>query len=242
MRSVLIFVFFSAACSRAPASPQPYAPSEVNELASVPDGYVAGELLKESCTVAPRGPLEDEALSNVDCGYARLSRALQARAGEQGARFIVGKRCRGGAGARARLSCTATLARPTAEVPLASRSAALGAPAPSAAEVRDRDEPRPQDAARIRVSFHAAPQGATPLPPSRAYDRVEETSHGSVGRPALGQVSARCEQRECTVDSLRHALRVAAGRIGAGEVSGVACFEEGDDARCVATALVPWSS
>jgi len=239
MRSVLFLLSLTAACSRAPTTPQPYAPSEVTELASLPDGYSAGPALTESCTVAPHAAFEDEALSDVDCGYARLSRALRARAGEAGAPFIVGKRCRGSAGARPRLSCSATLARPTQSVPLAARPGSAGA-APSAAQVSDLDEPRPQDAERIRVTFEAV-DGAAALP-ARGYDRVEETTHASVGRRTLGQVSARCEDRACSWDSLRHALRVAAGRAGAGEVSGVACFEEGDDACCVATALVPWSS
>jgi hypothetical protein len=240
MRSVLALILLSAACSRAPASPQSYAPNEVTELAALPSGYTLGEALTEGCSVAPRVAFEDEALSNVDCSYERLSRALRARAGEDGARFLVGKRCRGGPGARPRLSCTASVARPTETTPLQANSAPSRGPAPSASQVRDLDEPRPQDAARIRVTFRAG-KDATALP-ARAYDRVAETTQGSVGRRALGQVSARCDEGACTADSLRHALRVAAGRVGAGEVSGVACFAEEDGARCVATALVPWSS
>lgn len=239
MRSVLILLVLTAACSRAPASPQPYAPSEVVELASLPEGYVAGDSLTEGCATTPRESFEDEALSDVDCSYSRLSRALQARAGERGSRYLVGKRCRRSAGSRARLSCTASLVRRTEAVPLDARTAS-GGPAPSAAQVRDLDELRPQDARRIRVSFRAVNDAVASLP-ARAYDRVEETAQPSVGRRALGQVSARCEAT-CSPESLRHALRVTAGRVGAGEVSAVACFEEEDGARCVATALVPWSS
>lgn len=240
MRWLLALVVVSAACARAPVSPSPYAPSEVTESASPPPGYVEGESLTESCLAPPSGELEDEPLSNVDCSFARLSRALKARAGEQGVRYLLGRRCRQSAGSGQRLTCTASLARPTDEVPLAVPSTALVAPAPSPAQVRDLDEPRPQDASRIRVSFRAATPLASRLP-ARAYDRVEETAYASVGRQALGQVSARCEA-ECDPRSLRHALRVTAGRVGAGEVSGVVCFEEGEGARCVATALVPWSS
>ncbi|RYZ08025.1 MAG: hypothetical protein EOO73_10045 [Myxococcales bacterium] len=243
MRLLLVLlVVSSTACSRAPASPQPFAPSDIIELAAMPEGYAPGPTLSETCVVAPRGPFEDEALSNIDCNHARLSRALRARAGEQGVRFLVGKRCRVGAGSRPRLSCSASLAQPTEGVPLLqARTSSPAGPAPSPAQVWDKDEPRPQDAAQIRVTFRAATEGA-PMLPARAYDRVEETAQASVGRRALGQVSARCDERECSADSLRHALRVAAGRVGAGELTSVACFEEGDSARCVATALVPWSS
>jgi hypothetical protein len=240
MRSVLALVVVSAACAPAPASPQPYSPSEVTELASVPEGYVAGASLTESCAPAPRGAFEDEALSDVDCGPSRLSQALRARAGEQGARFVFGKRCRASDGPRPRLSCTASLLHPTDRVPLDARATAGDAPAPSAAQVMELDEPRPQDAARIRVTFRAASDGPVALP-ARAYHNVEETARASVGRRVLGQVSARCEAA-CDAGSLRHALRVTAGRVGAGELSGVVCFEEGDGSRCVATALVPWSS
>jgi hypothetical protein len=75
---------------------------------------------------------------------------------------------------------------------------------------------------------------------SRAYDRVAETRVASVGRDVLGQLSARCDG--CDPSRLRHALRVTAGRVGAGEVSQVSCFQDDGTARCVAIALVPWSS
>lgn len=240
MRFVPALLVLAVACSRAPASPMPYAPSEVSELASLPNGYTAGTSLSESCAVAPRTGFDDEPLSDVDCSFSRLSRALRARAGEQGARFVFGKSCRAGAGSRPRLACSVTLATPSRDVPLQVGAVQTPGPAPSAAQVQDLDEPRPQDAARIRVSFRAKDDISRPLPP-RAYDRVEETRTASVGRRELGQVSARCEGA-CDQSRLRHALRVAAGRVGAGEVSGVACFEESEGARCVAAALVPWSS
>ncbi len=240
MRTVLALFLLSVACSRAPASPQPYAPSEVTELASLPLGYTKGASLTESCAVAPRAAFEEERLSDVDCSFARLSRVLRARAGEEGVRFVIGKQCRAGSGARARLSCSVSLAQPSREIALQAPAAALSAPAPSAAQVQDLDEPRPQDAERIRVTFKALGPSPAALP-ARAYDRVDETRYPSVGRRELGQVSARCASG-CGGTDLRYALRVAAGRIGAGEVSGVTCFEEGDGARCVATALVPWSS
>jgi hypothetical protein len=112
-------------------------------------------------------------------------------------------------------------------------------PAPSAEQVLDLDEPRPQDADLIRVGFAPVSPGKGPLAP-RSYDGVAETRVASVGPGVLGQVSARCEA--CDPSALRHALRVAAGRVGAGEVTAVKCFQDDGAARCIATALVPWSS
>jgi hypothetical protein len=238
MRSVVVLAALVSACSRPAAAPRSLAPSEVSELASLPPGYSLGDSLAESCAALAAGSFDDEALSDVDCTFERLSRTLAARAGERGERFLVGKRCRSSAGTRPRLSCSAALARPTAEVPLTDGSTLTSTLGLSPSRVRDWDEPRPQDASRIRVSFRPSSQERLP---ARAYDRVDETANEPVGRRRLGQVSARCESA-CEGASLRHALRVVAGRVGAGEVSGVACFQEGDGARCVATALVPWSS
>ena len=236
-----LLLFICAACGAAPAVPHGYAPSEVTELSTLPPGYEAGGGLSASCNRASRSAFQDEALGNVDCSFARLSRVLRARAGEQGARFIVGKRCRGRAGEGARMVCSAALARPTAQVGL---SASLGrsdvGPAPSAAQVHDLDEPRPQDAAQIRVTFLPAVKEGSALAP-RAYDRVAETHWPTVGLRELGQVAARCEAG-CDDRALRHALRVAAGHVGAGEVTTVKCFQDVEGARCVATALEPWSS
>jgi hypothetical protein len=238
MRSVVVLAALVAACSRPAAAPRSLSPSEVKELAALPPGYSLGDSLSESCAaLAPRS-FDDEALSDVDCTFERLSRTLAARAGERGERFLVGKRCRSSNGTQPRLSCSAAVARPTAEVPLGADATKTGQIGLSAPQVRDWDEPRPQDASRIRVSFRPSSEERLP---ARAYDRVDETTNESVGRRRLGQVSARCESA-CEAASLRHALRVVAGRVGAGEVSGVACFQEGEGARCVATALAPWSS
>jgi hypothetical protein len=233
---VLSLLLASGACGRAASAPKPFAPNEVVELSALPDGFELAGSLSESCRVASPGELDDARLSDVDCSFARLSRTLRARAGEGGARFLIGKQCR--SSSERRLSCSAQVARASSAVPLAALASANAEPAPSPAQVQDGDEPRPQDASRIRVSF-AAREGAR-LRPARAYDRVEETRYPAVGRQPLGQLSARCDQ-SCPEPALRHALRVTAGRVGAGEVSQVSCFEEGSGSRCVATALEPWS-
>lgn len=241
MRKILaLLVLMCAACGAGPKVPHSFAPSEVTELATLPPGYDAGESLSTSCSKASMREFQDEALGNVDCSFARLSRVLPARAGERGARFIVNKRCRGRGGAGARLACSATLARPTSQVGLTTAARSAVGAAPSAAQVEDLDEPRPQDAGDIRVSFARTTLSSTTLVP-RTYDRVAETHFPSVGLRELGQVSAQCEAG-CDDRALRYALRVAAGHVGAGEVTTVKCFREGEGTRCVATALEPWSS
>jgi hypothetical protein len=228
------------ACSGAQTpKPSSFRPSEVSELVALPAGYVAGETLREACSPVPRtAELEAATLASVDCNEARLSRVLRARAGELSARFIVGKRCHA---SRRRIDCSAKLAVPGPNVGFEPHGLPRDpGPAPSAAEVQDLDEPRPQDATRIQVGYTPTPLGARGDYASRRYDAVAETHFPSVGRAQLGQVSAHCAG--CGALSLRYALRVAAGRAGAGEVTAVKCFEDGDGQHCVATALAPWSS
>jgi hypothetical protein len=184
------------------------------------------------------GKLVDEPLGNLDCSVARLSRTLRARAGELSAKFIFGKECRS---QRGRLECRATLAVPNRNAPLDASPVAAAGPAPSAEEVLDLDEPRPQDEAGVRVAFEPAKGDANTRRAPRSYDNVAETSWPSVGRTVVGQVSARC-LNECDPNVLRHALRVTAGRVGAGEVSDVRCFTDAGSLRCIGTALSPWSS
>lgn len=227
------------ACGSANLKGPRYAPSAVRELASLPPGFEAGEELRATCLL-PLGStvIDDQSLGDLDCNFERLSRVIRARAGETSAAFIVGKDCQIEIGAG--LACTARVARPTERAPHANISAAAG-PAPSPAQVLDLDDPRPQDTERIRVSFEPDREGSSSRLPARTYDRVDETSLPPVGRRALGRVSARCDAG-CSAASLRYALRVTAGRVGAGEVSHVQCVTESDGLRCDATAFVPWSS
>jgi hypothetical protein len=230
-----------SACSQAPAAaPISYRPSEVKEVASLPLGYEKGAALSAACSVASRTSFDDAALDDVDCNFARLSRVLRARAGVLSARLIFDKRCHARSGAGTRLECSAKIARPTQHVSLAAKATDDDrGPAPSAAQVQDLDEPRPQDAAEIRVAFAPSATPAVPRAP-RSYDAVAETRLPSVGRRELGRLSARCEG--CDLSALHHALRVAGGHVGAGEVTSVSCFQDDGSLRCIATALEPWSS
>ena len=238
------FLALVVACS---STPQPklasFRPSEVRELAALPAGYSAGATLAESCSLAPRvSGFEDEPLASVDCSEARLSRVLRARAGELAGRFIVGKSCHARGRAPGRVECSAKLAVPGPSVLGFDPNVVVAdpGPAPTADEVQDLDEPRPQDGQRIRVAFAPTPLGARGTYAARRYDAVAETHLPAVGRAELGQVSARCAG--CDAMLLRYALRVTAGHAGAGEVAAVKCFQDADGPRCVATALAPWKS
>jgi len=240
MRLVWLILGLSSLSCAARASGPRFVASQVTELQAPPPGYVEGERISASCALgAPSDPIESRELIDIDCSFERLSRVLRAQAGERSSPALVAKECRQVTFSVPSLACSATLVARTSSVSLGPSLAPSDArPAPSPAQVLDLDDPRPQDSGKIRVSF--APSGAPSPLPARAYDRVAETTWPPVGRRTLGQVSARCEG--CSEESLRYALRVTAGRVGAGEVSGVKCFDDAADKRCVATAFVPWSS
>lgn len=231
----------SLACASARGPGPKLASSEVTELGALPPGYREGAGLRASCTVAPRsGALDDEALGDVDCNFERLSRVLRARAGERSASLLVGKICEGSGAAGTLLSCAASPAWRVSPPPSADAKRSPPTPAPSPAQVLDIDDPRPQESEQIRVSFEPVAGFVPERWPARAYDRVAETAWPPVGRRVVGSVEARCEA--CSAESLRYALRVTAGRVGAGEVSSVKCFDQHPGVSCVATAFVPWSS
>jgi hypothetical protein len=248
MRSAALVVALSvAACAHSapPKVPEPLRASEVTELSGLPPQLDAGDTIVASCQRlsglggAGVGKLVDEPLANLDCSFARLSRTLLARAAELDAKFIFGKACKT---RRARLECRATLGVPNPTANWASLSPrVVSGPAPSAEQVLDRDEPRPEVRAQVRVAFEPATPGASASRAPRDYANVAETSWPSVGRAVVGQVSARCLE-DCDASALRYALRVTAGRVGAGEVSSVRCFADAGHLRCVGTALAPWSS
>lgn len=238
MRFAVLAALCLGACSHRPATAaHALPPSAVAEVELLPSGFEAGPSVRASCRRTTRLPIADSTLSDVDCSIARLSRLLRARAGEQGAALLVGRRCRGGRGEGAKLSCSAALGYAP---PAAHPEPAAWSPAPSPEQVLDLDEPRPAEADQIRVSFSLESHSPGSRRLTRGYAAVAETHVPSVGRSRLGQVSASCE--DCRQESLRYALRVTAGRAGAGEVTSVACFREDAGLRCVGVALVPWSS
>jgi hypothetical protein len=244
MRSVSPwFLLLVAACSSTPSpSVTRLRPGDVGELAALPAGYRVGESLRVSCSRAPRAiAFEAETLASVDCNVARLSRVLRARAGELSGPFIIGKACHARGGARGSVECSAKVAHPGSSVGFNPYAEARDpGPAPSAEQVLDLDEPRPQDDEQIHVAYAPTALGERGAFAPRSYAAVDETHLPSVGRRELGEISAECAN--CAALQLRHALRVTAGHVGAGEVTAVKCFQDDGALRCVATALTPWSS
>lgn len=240
--AALLVCSIALACSGAPPStPASLRPSDVVEVSALPPGHEEGKRLSESCR-GTRGfrAIDEEPLADVDCSAERLSRVLRARAAERGSRYLVNKQCqvRGQGRPRYSIRCSASLASGGSAVALGGAAPASTGPAPSAEQVRDLDEPRPQGGSRILITFAPAGAGSQRLAP-RAYHHVAETAEPAVGRAQVGQVSARCS--DCDAFALRHALRVAAGRMGAGEIAAVRCFRDREDERCVGSALEPWS-
>lgn len=241
-RALASLSLLSVACAGSPRAPAaPVRPSDVVELAAPAPGYALGKALSEGCQ-GEHGlrAIGDEALGNVDCSMERVTRALRARAAELHSPALVGKQCRSsGGGKHYSIRCSAHAVEREQRAPLEAAARATGepsSPAPSAGQVQDLDEPNPHESAAIRVSF--APSSSAVARSPRRYDRVAETRDAAVGRKEVGQVSARCAG--CDDWALHHALRVTAGRMGAGEIAAVRCFDDGDR-RCVATALEPWS-
>jgi hypothetical protein len=239
MRGSWLISFACLACSAANLSETRYPASQVAEVASAPAGYAVGQRLRATCRVVTA--LESTSLADVDCSFERLSRVLRARAGEASSPFLIEKECQLGSFGASELECSAALATPTGRSTLTVRERRENErPAPSPAEVLDLDEPRPQDAEQLQVSFVPAAAKTDQQLPARSYDRVAETAFAPLGRRELGQITARCGG--CSAEALRYALRVTAGHVGAGEISGVKCFDEAGDLRCVGTAFAPWSS
>ncbi len=237
----LLVAFATAACGRSePRAPSQLLASDVMEVAALPPGYQVADQLSESCA-GRRGfrAIRNEPLADVDCSVERVSRALRARAAERHSPYLVEKSCRVRGRERLRVSCTAKVVSASSSVALAAPLERDAGPAPSAGRVLDLDEPRPQHSRQIRVSFVPNEGARSARLRPRAYDRVAETREPAPGRAELGRLSARCD--DCAPLALHHALRVTAGRVGAGEVSDVRCFADEGQQRCVATALEPWT-
>ena len=105
-------------------------------------------------------------------------------------------------------------------------------PVPGPAVVERWDEPRASASLVIRVDFE---------PSVRHFERakrpaaeVAEVAALPVSHRELGTLTTRCDADECELRELRHALRVAAGGLGASDLVGVRCFGRGDARECVA--------
>ncbi len=240
-------VLLALGCGRAPARSSADAtrsPSAIGEAPALGPDQVSLGALRASCRSVRASELEaEQPLTNVDCSIERLTRRLKAEALAAGGDVIVARRCRVRGGSRLAVECSAGAA---ASAGLGGLPAASELPAPSPDRVADLDEPDPLAADDILLRFLPSSfvasredEARAPSAPPRAYDRVADLAQLPLVDAELGQLSARCEA--CDERSLRHALRVGAGRLGASEIAEARCFREQSGPRCVAIAGGPWS-
>jgi hypothetical protein len=180
-----------------------------------------------------------EPLASFDCSEERLLRVLAELAAESGGDVLAEVLC--GADGLS-LACRAHVGqRPDAERlarPLGEGAAATGfsSPAPSAAEVRRADEPRAGVAFAIEVDFE--PRVSRFAGVRRAAEAVSWVATLPLSHVELGILRTRCDAGECALAELRHALRVAAGGLGASDVVGARCATLDEESWCVAEVAV----
>ncbi|HEY4157068.1 MAG TPA: hypothetical protein VGM29_03185 [Polyangiaceae bacterium] len=214
-------------------------PEALLEFAAQTAGFSSLGSVRASCSRhSGFRVLDGELLSDVDCSFRRLSWILRESAAAAGGEALVAARCtesvRG-------LECRASVARRELasgeRSPLAAPlSRAPAQPAPSPSDVDRIDEPDATLATRIRLDF--SPRVRDYAGPARASDSVREFATLPVWDVALGDLRARC-QGACEESALRHAVLVAAGRLGAPDVVDVHCSVLRGKSQCIGGLAVP---
>jgi hypothetical protein len=227
----LSFILSSLGVASCGASVVKVPPESVASASVMPSGYEAVGNVVASCSAfSGFEAIDGEPLASFDCQRARLERVLAERASEASAEMLVGTRCgRDGSVLR----CSAVAARP--ESPAARAKPAPDpdpGPVPGPAAIERWDEPRASTALVIRVDFE--PSVARFERKKRRASDVAEVAALPVSHRELGLLTTRCGADECELRELRHALRIAAGGLGASDLVGVRCFGRGDERECVA--------
>jgi hypothetical protein len=202
-----------------------------------PDGQRRLGRLAADCTpVEATEGLDGARLSDLTCSQPFLMAALKERAASAGGAFLVEPRCVGrGKSPDAALRCSAEVWGP---VEVASFVAPEDEPRAVNVDPRAPAVPgapplgRVAEAWRVRVDFWPTPgqQGRPAVDPAE----VAEIDFERVGQVTLGDLRAHCDA-DCSLESVRVALRAAAGRIGATSLVGVRCIEEEGAPSCVAS-------
>jgi hypothetical protein len=176
--------------------------------------------------------LDGEMLADVDCSDALLRAALQEKAASVGGELLVGLRCDVSAQHQGDLfgselhTCSARVAAPRSAVKRDVIAPPSQGPYASPGQSFDvKVSLRPDDP-------NAQPRHAVPS------ERVAELAYVPPGRVVLGDIVARCREG-CDRAVVRHAVRAAAGRVGASDVVGVACVQRHDGWLCTGRATRP---
>jgi hypothetical protein len=213
----------------------------------LPHGFESFGALSANCRAAVfDGSLDAVWLSDIDCSERRLLSALRAKAAEVGAELLIEERCgaakTAGRSAAPGLRCRARVARADessrAERPL-DETRASEAPLSEIAdadEAADYDDPTGSQAWRIQIGYE--PSSSVAPRAQRPAELVGELPAVPVSHVPLGLLTSHCA-RECSVDAVRAALRVAAGRLGASDVAEIECVEHPPGITCVGTAAQP---
>jgi hypothetical protein len=211
--------------------------AQVRVEPSRPPGYETLGTVKARCR-ADDGvvALDGEPLADVDCSDAFLQVALREKSASVGGEVLVGLRCvvtpeRQGDLLGSELhTCTARVV------------AKAGDPANQGSSDGDEIEALPPyDAPNVAFAVKVSLVPADPAAqPRRAVpsDSVAELAYVPPGRVVMGDIVARCHEG-CERSIVRHAVRAAAGRVGATAVVGIACVRRDEGWLCTGRATRP---
>lgn len=247
MRPAIAFAVLgvTSGCGRAAAEPALYtgrveprarSAAQVTIEPAVPEtALLVGDVVARCRADDGIVALKRESLADVDCSDALLVASLRARAAEVGGAALVGLRCtatkesRDGAFDSELRSCSAMVAAPRkrGQWPADHGESPLFVP--------PYDDPDEAFAVRVTVipaekdpvRRHAVPS-----------DAVRELAFVPPGRVVVGDIVARGDT-ECSRPAVRHAIRAAAGRVGATDVVGIACVRRQHGFVCTGRATRP---
>ena len=243
---VAVAVLPLAGCGRASGEPARYSgrlgrpafdAEQVRIEPSRPPGYETLGRVTARCR-ADDGvvALDGEPLADVDCSDSFLQLALREKAASVGGEVLVG------------LSCVAT---PECRGDLLG-SELHTCSAKVVAKARDQKNKGDEDGAELAaLPPYDAPSAAfsvevslVPSDPAAARRKavpslsVAELAVVPPGRVVMGDIVARCREG-CDRSIVRHAVRAAAGRVGATDVVGIACVRSDEGWLCTGRATRP---
>lgn len=194
-----------------------------------------GRLAADCTPLEAAEGLDGARLSDLTCSRSLLMAALKERAAAAGGVFLIEPRCVARGKSRdAALRCSAEVWGP---VEIGSFVSPTEAPRAVNVDPRAPAVPgapplgRVAEAWRVRVDFWPAP--GQQRHPAVDPAEVAEIDFARVGQVMLGDLRAHCDA-DCSMESVRVALRAAAGRIGATSLVDVRCIEEEATPSCVA--------